>query len=153
MTTAAAKKADVKNDVQQVLGLIAKFSDLLLRETSALRRSDFKEVDSLQADKRIFAHEYHAAVTVLCARKEEIAALDLPLREKLVRARTEFTIILNDNLKTLDMTRDSTKRLVNRILDLARQSVTADKQTHYSAKGKTQAYKSSMLSLSVDQKL
>ena len=57
------------------------------------------------------------------------------------------------DLRALEAAKNSAARLVGKILDAARRSVADDRQTNYSAKGKSQAYKTSTLSLSVDQKL
>ena len=140
-------------DVQKVMRVIDSFSQLLMQETAALRKTDFKTVDTLQAEKRHLAREYQEIVTTLAGRKAEMAQLDVAARERLVQARTRFTLILDDNLRALEAAKNSAARLVGKILDAARRSVADDRQTNYSAKGKSQAYKTSTLSLSVDQKL
>ncbi|MFH1157929.1 MAG: hypothetical protein V1721_03480 [Pseudomonadota bacterium] len=147
------RKPPLKLQIQEVLGVIAAFSALLVRETDALKKADFKTVDTLQADKKLFARQYHARVTALSARREELQGLDLALREKLVKERARFSVILEDNMQALDLAQNSTKRLVNRILEAARHAVTEDRQTNYSNDGKAMAYKSASLSLSVDQSL
>ncbi len=152
MTVNMKSSGTVRNDALEVLRVIDAFGRLLQTETNALKTSDFRTVDGLQTDKKNFAKQYHAVVTGLATNKDEVMKLDVTLREKLVRARTEFTVILNDNLRALEMAKDSTKRLVNRILDAARQAVAEDTQTVYSAQGKMQSYKSSSTSLSIDQK-
>ena len=157
MTTVMTKPAPVKNplrtDVQAVLKILDEFGQLLNDETTALRKSDFKSVDRLQARKKALAGEYQLMVTALSARKGEVAQLEVPLREKLVRSRTGFTLILDDNLRALEAAKESAARLVGKILDAARKAVVDDKQTNYSKKGQAQAYKTSTLSLSVDRKL
>jgi hypothetical protein len=80
-------------------------------------------------------------------------ALDMSTREKIIRARTQFTAILNDNMRTLNATKNSAKRLVERILDAAQKSVIDDRQTHYSAKGKTASWKTATMALSLDQNM
>jgi hypothetical protein len=110
-------------------------------------------VDTLQPAKRQMALQYQNLVVALSARKGEIGALDVTSRERLVKARTGFTIILGDNLKALETAKRSARRLVSRILDAARKTVVDEKQTNYTSGGKAQAYKTSTLSLSVDQKL
>lgn len=138
---------------QDMLRLIENFGNLLLKETDALKKADFRLVDLLQEDKRHYAKQYHAAVTSLSSRRAEVAALDLGLQERMIKARTNFTLILNDNLRALEASKDSARRLVDRILDTARKAVTDELQTNYSAKGRTQAYKTASLSLSIDQSL
>ena len=142
-----------RSEIFELLTLIENFGNLLVKETDALMRADFKMVDLLQPDKKMFAKDYHILVTNLAARKDEMATLELSIRERLIRARTNFTIILNDNLRALEASKASTRRLVDRILDTARKTVTDDAQTSYSAKGHVQSYKTSSLSLSADLKL
>ena len=154
MTTATtAAKRPLSSDVRDILDLIEKFGALLLRETAALKSADFNAVDLLQPSKRLMALQYQNLVAELAGRKAEMAALDIQARERLVSARTQFTLILNDNLKALEYAKESTRRLVGRILDAARKTVVDEKQTNYSAKGQAQAYKTSTMSLSVDRKL
>ncbi len=153
MTRTAPATATLRNDVQNVLNILARFGELLAEETAALRKSDFKAVDRLQASKKSLAAEYQKIVTALTAHKSEIARLEMPLREKLVRSRTQFTVTLDENLRALESSKDSASRLVTKILDAARKAVVDEKQTNYSAKGQAQTYKTSTLSLSVDQKL
>lgn len=140
-------------EATNLMALIMAFGVHLQEETAALRRADFATVEKLQQGKKNFAKDYHAQVTAFAARRDEIANLDVATREKIVRMRIEFTNTLNDNTRALESARDSAKRLVNRILDAARQAVVDDAETNYSSKGKAQAYKTSMLSLSVDQRL
>ena len=147
------KQVSFATDIQKVMRVLESFSQLLVRETSALRKSDFKLVDTMQAEKRVLAREYAEIVTILAGRKVEMAQLDVSARERLVQARTRFTLILDDNLRALEAAKSSAARLVGKILDAARRSVADDRQTNYSSKGKSQAYKTSTLSLSVDQKL
>jgi hypothetical protein len=151
--TAIAVKRPLAADIGDVMELIEKFGSLLLRETAALRKSDFNAVDLLQPAKRTMALQYQTMVANLGSRKAEMASLDISAREAFVRARTQFTLILNDNMKALEAAKDSTRRLVNKILDAARKTVVDEKQTNYTAQGKAQAYKTSTMSLSVDHKL
>lgn len=138
---------------QAMLRLIEDFGNLLLKETEALKKSDYRMVDLLQDDKRHYAKQYHAAVTELSGRRTEVAQLDARMQERLIKARTSFTIILNENLRALEAAKASARRLVDRILDTARKAVADELQTNYSDRGRTQAYKTASLSLSVDQSL
>jgi hypothetical protein len=106
----------------------------------------------LQQGKRDIARKYQELVTALSTRQTEMATLDQPLREKLIKARTAFTLILQENMVTLEAVKKSTQRLVNRILDVARDTVTEETHHKYAANGKMQSATSSSLSLSLDQK-
>lgn len=151
--TQTTNTGSLRGAVLTMLKLIEDFGGLLVQETDALKRSDYRHVDLLQDDKRGFAREYQALVTALAARRDEMVALDVATRERLILARTNFTHILNDNLRALEASRNSARRLVDRILDTARKAVADEMQTNYSAKGRTQAYKTASMSLSVDQSL
>ena len=147
------RKPSMKLQIQEILTIITAFSTLLVKETNALKKADFKTVNTLQANKKLFAKQYHTGVTALSAHREELKELDLSLREKLVKERAKFSVILDDNMEALDLAQNSSKRLVNRILEAARHAVTEDRQTNYSKSGKAMAYKSASLSLSIDQSL
>jgi hypothetical protein len=151
--TKDVSKRPLAGDVGEIMRLIEDFGGLLKRETEALKKADFAAVDTLQAPKRAMAMQYQTLVVSLSSRREEMRGLDVAARERLVRARTQFTLILNDNLRALETAKDSTRRLVTRILDTARKAVVDERQTNYSARGQAQAYKTSTLSLTVDQKL
>lgn len=148
-----APKTPLASQVQEILAVITAFSNLLLQETTALKKADFATVDTLQADKKLFAKQYHAKVEALAARKQELLQLDLKLREKLVSERMRFNTVLTDNMRALELAQNSTKRLVNRILEAARHAVTDEQQTNYSNGGKAMSYKSATMSLSIDQNL
>ncbi len=152
-TATATPTLTLRERVLGMLTLIEEFGSLLVKETDALKKSDFRLVDLLQDDKRSLAKRYHDDVTALSERRAEMPALDATLQERLIKARTTFTVILNENLRALEASRDSARRLVNRILDTARKAVTDELQTNYSGKGHAQAYKSASLSLSVDHSL
>jgi len=147
------QKPSIKLQVQKVLTVIDAFSNLLVKETKALKKADFRIVNTLQADKKLLAKQYHDNVTALSTRREDLQKLDRTLHEKLIKERANFSVILEENLQALDLAQNSTKRLVNRILEAARHAVTEERQTNYSNDGKAMTYKSASLSLSVDQSL
>lgn len=152
-TQAATNTLPLKTEVLNILGVLENFSKLLMDETLALKKSDFKTMDELQAQKREIAKIYQDMVTSLSQRQAEMSGLDGDLRERLIMTRMRFTHILQDNMVALENMKRSTQRLVNRILDVARDSVTEDTHHKYSANGKMQSTKSSSLSLNLDQNL
>ena len=154
---AAPKKENVKvalrTQVQEILAVMLAFSNLLVKETAALKKADFKTVDTLQADKKLFAKQYEAKITALANYREELPNLELALREKLIKERLNFNKVLDDNMKALDIAQNSTKRLINRILEAARGAVVDQRQTNYSSAGKAMAYKSASMSMNIDQNM
>ena len=152
-TQTATTTLPLKTEVLNILTVLEDFSKLLMDETLALKKSDFKIMDDLQSSKRSLAKTYQELVTSLSARQGEMSGLDGDLRERLIMTRMRFTHILQDNMLALENMKRSTQRLVNRILDVARDSVTEETHHKYSASGKMQSVKSSSLSLSLDQNL
>lgn len=149
----AATVDALRADVMNVLSVLDDFSALLTAETAALKSSDFEAVDCLQAHKRELAKRYHDMIVQLSTRPDALTAVDGSLRDRLLRARTDFTSLLQENLTVLENVKKSTQRLVDRILDVARQTVTDDRHHAYAASGKTQAARSSSLSLTIDKSL
>lgn len=149
----AAALDALRGEVLEVLGVIDDFSALLNAETTALRQNDFAAVDGLQAHKRALAKQYHDVIVKLSAKPEALSAVEMPLRERLIRSRTEFTRLLQENLTVLENMKKSTQRLVDRILDAARQNVTEDRHHAYARSGKAEAARSTSLSLSIDKSL
>lgn len=143
----------MKTQVQEILAVMLAFSSLLVKETNALKKADFKTVDTLQADKKLFAKQYEAKITALAAYRAELPNLELSLREKLLKERMRFNTVLDENMRALDIAQNSTKRLINRILEAARHAVVDDKQTNYSKAGKAMAYKSAHMSINIDQSM
>ena len=143
----------LKNDIMNVLELIQKFGSLLEKETTALRKADFKAVDAFQEEKKQMAKSYQTHVAGLCDKKADILNIEMTLREKLVKARIHFSAILNDNLRALDAAKDSSKRLVDRILEAAREASMEDKTNAYTARGRMNTQSKSPLSISMNQQL
>ena len=150
---AAQQKNTLSQDISQYLSVCRDFNALLLNETKALKAADFKAVDALQAKKQAMAKEYVSAVTALAERKDEFKALAPDARAIIVETRTAFTVTLDDNMRALTAVKDGARRLVDRILDTARKTVTRETHTHYSAKGQAQSYKTASMSINIDRQL
>lgn len=151
--TPAQKTDALRADVMNILSLLDDFSALLSAETAALKKNDFKTVDTLQTNKRELAKKYHDLIVHLSAQSDALSGVEKSLHDRLLRARTDFTRLLQENLKALENVKRSTQRLVNKILDAARQSVTDDKHHAYASTGKAQTARSSSLSLTIDTTL
>lgn len=150
---AAAAKQALHTQAEELIAVMQAFGNLLIKETEALRKTDFKTVDTLQAPKKLFAKQYHEKVETLFHRKEELSKLDLKIRERIIKDRTHFNVILEENMRALNAAQNGAKRLVDRILEIAREAVMDEKQTVYTAKGKAGSYKSASNSLSLDRNI
>lgn len=152
-TTATPTTSKINTMTRGLIAALHDFNILLTTETAFLKKADFKAVEALQDEKRVLARTYHDIVTSFSEVKSDMSSLDLKLREQLVTARAEFTVTLSENIRALEASKNSTKRLIDRIIETARDTVIDEKQTHYSEKGKTGSYKSATLSVSIDQSL
>lgn len=123
----------VEAEVHSMIQLMSDFSEVLEKESELLRAAKFHAIEPLQSDKRKYVQEYKNKIDLLSQHKEEFKALDQTLAEKLVLARTEFVKILNRNLQVLSAAKDSSRRIVQRILDTARDAV--ETKTNYNAAG------------------
>lgn len=152
-TEITEKKPSIENQIEEFLSIIVSFSTLLENETTAIKSSNFQEMNNLQENKVFHARRYEEKVRILSERREEILTTDIQTREKLQKERTKFNNVLEKNKRALANAQESTRRLANFILDTARKSVIEDNKTNYSLTGKSQTFKSATNSLSVDQSL
>lgn len=148
MTT---EETTIQEEVQMMLDLLDSFTVLLEAETDALRSTQFEVVERLQDDKKSLAGMYKKQVTTLHDRGDEVATVDPSMKEKLIRARTQFTAVLQENLQALDAVRNSCQRLVNGIVRAARDAVVD--QPNYSAAGRTGGAGAGPVSISVNTTL
>lgn len=134
MTTASAQRQDsLINEMRETLRVIEQFTQLLDLETDALRKFDFDTVDQLQSQKLSLARDYEAHVTALSTMRDDFKNTKSDLRDRIIMARSVFSKTLADNIKTLDAIKNSSKRLVNRILTAAREA--AHEPHSYGARG------------------
>jgi len=132
-----APQGPISHVVQSMLNLIQNFSDVITKETDALKQSDFKTVDSVQVQKKSLADQYQIQVMALQARQEDLKSIDLNLKELFIQKRTAFTKLLVDNMTALENMKSSTQRLADNIISSARETV--ENQPNYAASGyKTQ---------------
>jgi len=130
-TTQPRKPIEV--EINELMHVMQNFSKVLLRENDLLIGAKFREIETLQNDKRHYVTEYKSKVNTLSKRKAEFTNVDTPLAEKLILARTEFVKLLNTNLQALSAAKTSSRRLVERIINTARDTV--EKKTNYNGGG------------------
>lgn len=125
--------ASIEAEAQKMIQLMDDFSKVLEKENELLRSAKFREIETLQPAKRQYVETYKGKIEMLSQHKEQFATMDTKVAETLILARTEFTKILNSNLRALAAAKDSSRRLVQRILDTARDVV--EEKTNYNAAG------------------
>ncbi len=148
---AHSNKVPFRLTIEELLSIISSFSNLLNEETTALKEVDFEKVDTLQKQKKILAKQYEEAILSLSNRKDELLDLDIETRDKLKNTRTHFNRLLEINFNALEAAKDSNQRLVDYILNIAREAITTDNQINYSHMGRTATYESASTSLTIDE--
>ena len=123
--TAAANtpRRPIEIEVNEMIKLMHDLSLLLEQENTLLHKAKFRQAEELQNDKRSRVEDYKAKLAALFERKDEFSSLDDTLAERLVVTRTNFLKLLNNNLRILSTAKESSRRLVQRILDTARETV------------------------------
>lgn len=119
--------ADIENFMQQ-------FARLLQAETKALRAAKFEEAGRMQTQKQEMARQYQKRIQKLAERKDDMAALPEDAKKNLVAARLKFSEVLAENLRMIEAARKTGRRLVEKIISAARDSVS--QKTGYTAAGK-----------------
>ena len=123
----------IEVEIHNLLHIMDGFSKLLEQENDLLDRAKFSSIEGLQNDKNHFVKEYKAKIQLLHDRKDEFAGIDDTLAETLIVKRTAFIKLLNKNLSTLAAAKNSSRRLAQRIIDTARDTI--EKKANYNAIG------------------
>jgi hypothetical protein len=128
-----APRRPIELEVNTLMRLMQEFSEVLEKENELLKAAKFTQIETLQDDKRKYVAEYKSKINELHSRKSEFAAIDHSLAENLIVRRTAFVQLLNSNLRALSSAKSSSRRLVQRIIDTARETV--EDKTNYNAVG------------------
>ena len=115
--------ADLKKAVHEGMEVIEQFTGILNRETDALRRADTATVGVLYEEKMLLAQAYQSVYSQLKMRRDELRTLDMATKTKLDKIGTKFQRAANANVRALNNMKKSTTRLVERIMQFARQAV------------------------------
>lgn len=121
-----AKNMTPEAAVQDMLQFLKVFAAFLEEETEALRAAEYDRADDMQHRKKELSHQYQSRIQVLVNRKEEIQKMPEQIKEMIIQARLAFSKVLTENLQAIDGVRQSSQRMVNRILESARESVSED---------------------------
>ena len=132
-TASTAPRRPIEVEVNEMIKLMHDLSLVLEQENELLHKAKFRQAENLQQDKRTYVDTYKSKIAALFERKDEFAALDETLAERLVVTRTSFLELLNKNLRILSNAKESSRRLVQRILDTARNTV--ESKPNYNAGG------------------
>ena len=134
MDSNPATKHKLHEDIADVTHFMEQFALLLKAETQALRAAKFEDAKQMQPQKQEMARQYKKRIQRLVDRKDDIATLPQDSKEALVAARLKFSEILAENLRVIEAARKTGRRLVEKIISSARDSVS--QKTGYGATGK-----------------
>jgi len=130
-------KHKLHEDIADITHFMEQFALLLKAETRALRGAKFEEAKQMQPQKQEMARQYQKRIQRLVDRKDDIAQMPEDAKENLVAARLRFSEILSENLRVIEAARKTGRRLVDKIISSARESVS--QKTGYGATGKIQS--------------
>lgn len=88
----------------------------------------------MQVQKQEMARQYRKRIETLAERKDDVQKLPEDIKTHLVTARLKFSEVLAENLQMIEAARKTGRRLVEKIISSARESVS--QKTGYTAAGK-----------------
>lgn len=113
----------INEKVSRTLHAVDIFSQLLELETAALKASDFPVFESLQQDKVVLAQNYQDSILAFEEDLDILPKLDDATKDKLRHAHARFTVAADDNQSALLASKNVSERIVTRIMEAARQTV------------------------------
>jgi hypothetical protein len=120
--------------VDNAVKAVESFSDVLDKETGALKQANFKEFAALQELKLLMAQAYQDAVLAFEEDLEDLKTLEGPAKDKLRKVYARFNQSADDNEAALLNAKNTSERIVRMIMDAAKRSV-ADEGPAYGAHG------------------
>ena len=130
--------ANANAAIQDMMQTIDALRGVLVRETQALENADTDSFMTLQEHKLSVAREYQSGISQLLARKDEIRAADPTLKTRLAAMQTDFHKTAQANHESIERMQRNMKRLGERIMSVARETVKKETQFAYGASGQMQ---------------
>lgn len=125
------KGADIALSVEQIL---SKLTTCLNQETEAIIQNNRNAADALQAEKIRLMEQYRSLSETLEKDTNVLDSIDPSVRDHLRKVSGEFQAALGTNAKAIKGAHNAVTRLMNRILNVARRTVT-EGQSQYNANG------------------
>lgn len=134
----AAQKFMLSKDpgraMQEMMDTINDLKSVYLEENAALMDSDLRTFLKLQERKVNAAEKYERGITEMKIRKDEMKNVEQEKKERLISLQEEFVELAKINMESLDRMRSSVKRLSDRVMTVARETVQKE-QAKYGAAG------------------
>jgi len=125
---------DPNTAMQEMMHTIDALRSIYLEENEALEQSDTHRFISLQDRKLAAARNYQLGARQILERRAELKKIDPALKQNLAQMQEEFSEITAKNMTALGRISKAVERLNERIMQLARETVSKD-GVNYSASG------------------
>lgn len=109
--------------VAKTLDAVENFSQFLEQETKTLADADYKTFSSMQDAKVLLAQQYQDAILAFETDLPQMSSLNDTLKDKLRKMHTRYTAAAEANQKALLAAKNVTERMVNLIMNAAKQTV------------------------------
>lgn len=120
--------------IATTLDAVENFSRFLEQETAALAKADYNTFSAMQDGKILLAQQYQDAILAFESDLPDMRTLDDATKNKLRKAHQRYVEAADANQKTLLASKNVTERMVNLIMNAAKQTVMDGPA--YSAAGK-----------------
>lgn len=124
---------DPMKAMQEMMESINDLKTVYLEENEALMESDLRTFLKLQERKMNAAEKYEQGVAEMTLRRDEMKDIDQDKKERLVTLQEEFVELAKINMEALDRMRGSVKRLSDRVMTTARETVQKERAKYGAA--------------------
>lgn len=139
---------DVKDSVDRFVKTLTDLQSLLAQETDYLKKADSQNFFRLQERKIHLAHAYSDEVAQMMDMSETLKEKYPNIGPYLQQKRDELQIHIKENERALQTMQRSSKRLSDRIMDIAREAAIAQNSVAYGAGGRLGQTKKASMGLS-----
>lgn len=149
-TEAFVLSQDPRKAMQEMMQTIDALRVVYVQETAALKNADTNAFLNLQDQKIKTAQDYHAGISQMFGRKDEIMMVHPELKSLLRKKQEEFSAVAKENLDAIERMRRTVDRLGSRIMQAARDAA-ARESVNYSAKGSLNAYRNKPVTMGLNE--
>lgn len=142
---------DPAQGMLKMLGIIDTLAKVMIEETRVATNADTPAFFALQDRKLTAAEAYQHGAADIFARTDAFKRVDPRLKNEFVARESAFRVVAEENRSALDRMAQSTKRLGDRIMTAARESVT-NKAVSYGANGRLHSNDRRSVSMGVQEK-
>jgi hypothetical protein len=144
------KGADIALKLENI---IKRMSKCMTQETLALQSQNRAIAAEMAEEKARHLQAYRALAEEVKSRPDVVSGLDPDIKKHIETMMAEFEVIMKDNIRVILSNRFAVKRLIQRIMDKAREAASSNHQ-YYNAQGKIMngsGQKSAMVSTQLNE--